>query len=203
MDWLALFSHQPVLPSLCHEHDIGQVPPHVTAVLISRGSLFDVPDMVARLKRMGKRVLVQVDLLDGYGKDKSVVEYFAQALKIDGIITPNATLIDAARRNQILAVQRVFLHDSIALEKGLKVVKSSRPDFLELLPGPLVPDVLPLIRKEVFVPVMAAGFIRTADQARAILNAGAVAVDTSCKALWGLSRADLGVRPLETTGMPR
>lgn len=194
MDWLALFARHPVIPSLWHGQEIEKLPSQAAVVLISRASLFDLPDLVARLKRLGRRILVQVDLLEGYGKDKAVVEYLARVLKIDGIITPNTALIDAACREKILAVQRMFLHDSVALEKGLKVVKGSRADFLELLPGPLVPEVLPLVRQEVSLPVMAAGFIRTVPQARAILAAGAVAVDTSCRALWGLTPADLNRR---------
>ncbi|HHY92107.1 MAG TPA: glycerol-3-phosphate responsive antiterminator, partial [Firmicutes bacterium] len=44
-------------------------------------------------------------------------------------------------------------------------------------------------------PVTAAGFIRTVPQARAILAAGAVAVNTSCQPLWGLTPAELGRSP--------
>ncbi|BCV25968.1 glycerol-3-phosphate responsive antiterminator [Gelria sp. Kuro-4] len=194
MDWLMLFARHPVIPSLWHDQEIEKLPPQAAVVLISRASLFDLPALVARLKHLERRVLVQVDLLEGYGKDRTVVEYLARGLKVDGIITPNAGLIEAARREKILAVQRMFLHDSAALEKGLRVVKGSRADFLELLPGPLVPEVLPLVHQEVSLPVMAAGFIRTVPQARAILAAGAVAVDTSCQALWWLTSADLNLR---------
>lgn len=185
--WLDLFARHPVVPSLWSQRDIEVLPPSVEVALISRASLFDLPGMVEQLKRRGTKVLVQVDLLEGFGKDRTVVEYLSQSLGIDGIVTPNSNLIDAARREKILGIQRVFLHDSAALEKGLRILKHSNPDFIQLLPGLLVPEVLPVIQSQLTRPVMAAGFIRTKEQVKKILEAGVVAIDTSAQNLWGLT----------------
>lgn len=56
---------------------------------------------------------------------------------------------------------------------------------MEILPGLIYPSLAADIRAW-DIPVIAGGFIRTRADARAVLRAGALAVSTSARSLWGL-----------------
>jgi len=104
--------------------------------------------------------------------------------------------IGPAKREGLLAVQRLFALDSESLEAGLPTVEKAAPDAVEMLPSVILPTIAgQLARRGTLPPLIAGGLIRTAAQVDAVLSAGAVAVSTSETSLWGYSRsADQGRR---------
>lgn len=88
-----------------------------------------------RLKEAGKLVLVHMDLLGGIGRDPQAVEYLAQAVQPDGIISTRSQLIRAAKERGLLTVQRFFLLDSQSVTMAAETAASARPDMVEVMPG--------------------------------------------------------------------
>jgi len=105
---------------------------------------------------------------------------------IDGILTTHGELVNSAREEGLIAIQRLFLLDSEALKTGIKVIKKNRPHAVEIMPG----IILPYLKKELesfsFFPVIAGGFVRTCKEVERIISAGAVGVSTSRKELWNM-----------------
>ncbi len=66
------------------------------------------------------------------------------------------------------------------------MLKQSKPDFIEVLPGVALPRVVDYLREHFQQPLIAAGLVKTAEDVWRILQAGAVAVDTSAENLWNL-----------------
>jgi glycerol uptake operon antiterminator len=154
-------------------------------VFLLFGSVLDVADLVARAKDAGKTVLVDVDLLDGFAAREVVVEWLAAHTRADGVLSTRSTLVRAAKRAGLVAVQRFFLVDSFSYHQLPRVVEQARPDAVEILPG-CVPRVLSWLRDDVDVPVIAGGLVCDKADVVAALGAGAVAVASSNREVWDM-----------------
>ncbi|WP_019240319.1 MULTISPECIES: glycerol-3-phosphate responsive antiterminator [Bacillus] len=134
-------------------------------------------------KEHGKKLFFHMDLIQGLKNDDHATEYVCQEFKPAGIISTKASVIIKARQKGVLAVQRVFLIDSQALEKNLKLIERTKPDFIEVLPGAM-PWIIKEIKERTEIPIFAGGFIRTIEEAENALQAGATAITTSKIDLW-------------------
>jgi len=163
----------------------------VGVLFIIGGDIFALQDSVAKVHAQGRLILAHVDLIKGVGRDEAGVRFLAKHVGIDGIMTTRANLISPAKREGLIAVQRLFLLDSESLVAGLPTVEKAAPDALELLPGVIVPTVAQdLAQRGKLPPLIAGGLIRTRAQVDAILASGAVGVSTSEQSLWGYTRAE-------------
>jgi glycerol uptake operon antiterminator len=154
--------------------------------LISSGSIFDIEERALELYKNNKIVFVHIDLIDGLGRDEAAVKFLKEKAAVDGIVTPNRHLVAVARKQGIIAVHRLFVHDSPSIETGIKVLQMSNPDFIEVLPGLMVSKVISTLRKHFKQPVIGAGLVKTPEEVKLLLDAGAVGVDTSARNLWNL-----------------
>ncbi|WCK56872.1 glycerol-3-phosphate responsive antiterminator [Aneurinibacillus sp. Ricciae_BoGa-3] len=131
----------------------------------------------------GKKMLLHADLVQGLKNDEYATEYLCQEIQPFGIISTRANVILKAKQKGVLAIQRIFLLDTNALEKSYALLEKTRPDYIEVLPG-----AMPFIIKEVYertnIPIFAGGLIRTVSDVERALEAGAVAITTSNRALW-------------------
>lgn len=73
--------------------------------------------------------------------------------------------------------------DSLSLASGINSIKSIRPDAVEVLPG-IMPKIIEEIREETRIPIIAGGLIRDKADVIHSLNAGAVGISSSNKAVW-------------------
>lgn len=154
-------------------------------VFLLHGSVLDVADTVERCKAAGKTVLVDVDLLDGFAARDVVVTWLATHTRADGVLSTKTNLVRAAKRAGLVAVQRFFLVDSFSYHQLPRVVAQSQPDAVEILPG-CVPRVLTWLRDDVDVPIIAGGLVCDKADVVAALGAGAVAVASSNRDVWGM-----------------
>ena len=82
-----------------------------------------------------------------------------------------------------MAIQRVFILDSLSLRSLFAQLENSHPDFVEILPG-IIPDVIREITEKTSVPLIAGGLIRSKQDVIQALQAGVIAVSTSCEEVW-------------------
>ncbi|MDV2888009.1 glycerol-3-phosphate responsive antiterminator, partial [Alkalihalophilus pseudofirmus] len=75
--------------------------------------------------------------------------------------------------------------DSHALEKSYKLIEKTEPDYIEVLPG-AIPWMITEVKERVNIPIFAGGLIRTAEDVKNALQAGASAITTSKRELWDL-----------------
>lgn len=136
-------------------------------------------------KNSGKKMIYHVDLIHGIKNDEYATEYICQEFKPYGLISTKSSVILKAKQKGVIAVQRIFLIDSHAIEKSYKLIEKTRPDYIEVLPGAM-PWMITEIKERVKTPIFAGGLIRTPEEVHAALNAGADAITTSKKELWGL-----------------
>src|SRR5699024_12732901 len=87
-----------------------------------------------------------------------------------------------------LAIQRMFLCESLVLENNVKLVERCKSDCIEVLPG-LMPRMIKKIQLTTEMPVIAGGLIVRETDMEAAFQAGAVAISTSNTDLWHVKHA--------------
>ncbi|WP_462412973.1 glycerol-3-phosphate responsive antiterminator [Neobacillus sp. Marseille-QA0830] len=130
-----------------------------------------------------KKMIYHVDLIRGMKSDEYATEYICQEYKPYGLISTKANVIQTAKQKGVLAIQRVFLIDSHALEKSYKLIEKTQPDYIEVLPGAM-PWMIMEVKERVQIPIFAGGLIRSVEEVLAALEAGAEAITTSKRDLW-------------------
>ena len=101
------------------------------------------------------------------------------------MLSTKSNLIRAAKRAGLVAVQRFFLVDSFSYHQLPRVVEQAGPDAIEILPG-CMPRVITWLRDDTTVPVIAGGLVCDKADVVAALGAGAVAVASSNRDVWGM-----------------
>jgi glycerol uptake operon antiterminator len=152
-------------------------------LFILYGDISTVPGIIARAKRAGRTVLLNMDLIDGYAVRAAAVKHLKEQTGVDGVLSSKATLIRAAREAGLLAIPRLFMIDSIAYHQLPDQLRASQPDCIEVLPGCL-PTVIEWIRQDISLPLVAGGLVCEVKDAVASVRAGADAITTSCQRLW-------------------
>jgi len=178
---------KPVVAGLRRSADVDGAIRHGVGVLFILGEdIFALQESVTKAHGRERLILAHVDLIKGIGRDEAGVRFLARDLGIDGIVTTRGNLIGPAKREGLIAVQRLFVLDSESLEAGEPAVERAAPDAVEVLPGVILPLIAPLLKGTRLPPLIAGGLIRTRAQVDEILAAGAIAVSTSEEALWSL-----------------
>lgn len=179
-----LLNGQNVLPAVHKLKDVEAIlaSPFSYMVLLG-GHLGQIKNIVDLAGQHGKKVLLHADLIDGLKNDEYAAEFLCQSIRPAGIISTRSSVIGRTKQNGLLAIQRLFLIDSDALERSYTVLDRYRPDFIEVLPG-VIPDIISEVKQRSGIPIIAGGLIRTKEHVRQALEAGATAITTSRKELW-------------------
>ncbi|MGP4077323.1 glycerol-3-phosphate responsive antiterminator [Halobacillus sp. K22] len=176
--------HQSVLPAVRKIKDFETLLESETEFIILLDSRLGLLRKLVRIgHKSGKKVLVHIDLIQGLKADDYGMEYVAQEVKPDGVISTRANVIHQAKKHGLISVQRLFLIDSQAIDHNITIIKKTKPDFVEVLPG-VLPGMIREIKDQLAIPVIAGGLIRTNDEINRALEAGASAVSTSRSDLW-------------------
>ncbi len=152
-------------------------------VFLLGGSINTVAEPVALLQRRGWQVFLHVDMLKGLTTDADGLKFLADYVGPQGIISTHAHTIQVAKKNNLVAIQRLFVVDSQSIETGINQVRTARPDAVELMPG-LIPRAIRQMVQQLPCPIIAGGLVTESEQISAALHAGACSVSTSRRVLW-------------------
>jgi glycerol uptake operon antiterminator len=155
------------------------------AIFVLGGDVFRMLERVRRRPYRRPFICVNVDMVGGVASDASGIRFLAR--EVDGVISTHRNVVEIARSNGALAIQRLFAIDTSAVERGLKVLRQADPDAVEILPGLAFPEIVASYRAALNKPVLAGGLIKDRPTAAAILEAGAVGISTSDHRLWKLA----------------
>ena len=180
---LSRLGRNPVIPAVRSEGEAlekalsGDHP----AVLVLGGDVFELADRIGARERR-PLVIVNVDLVGGIAGDTTGIRFLSQ--HVEGIISTSRRVIELGNTTDLITIQRLFALDGMAMERGLKMTRRTKPQLLEILPGLAYPRMVssyPELREH---PVLAGGFIRSPKELSSILDAGAVGASTSHQELW-------------------
>lgn len=160
-----------------------------SSVFLQGGPLAELADVIEEFRDPyfdHLSLFVHIDLVAGLENSEAGVEFLARFERLSGIVTVHHHLAPSIRRARLLSIVRLFLSDSRAVERGLSVVKKSRPDAIEILPAAVAPKVSHDFRR-LPMPRITGGLCRTEQDVLEALESGCVAVTSTRPELWKLN----------------
>ena len=180
-----ILEDHPIIAAIKDVDDLEQIPEDkIDVIFILRSRLSDLNEIIEKAMDLDVLVFLHIDMVKGIGKDKEAIRYLAQEIGIDGIMTTKSYLIKAAKKENLITIQRLFMLDSESLKTGVNIVKSTEPDLIEVLPGLVVPTMVDKLKEKLDIPLIAGGLVRNKDQVKEILDKDVAAISTSQKDLW-------------------
>ncbi|GMQ57286.1 glycerol-3-phosphate responsive antiterminator [Vallitalea sediminicola] len=152
-------------------------------IFLLTGSIFNLKEIVQKVKDNNMDIYIHFDLLQGFAKDSIALDYISKEIKPDGIITTKSNLIKKAKNLNLWAIQRLFIFDSKSLETGINSVNLTKPDTIEILPG-AIPKIINEIYDRTKIPLIAGGLIRNKEDVIECLKAGAEGISASTEEIW-------------------
>jgi glycerol uptake operon antiterminator len=187
LDWggkIMSFNGQQVLPAVKKLKDFEKVlSTNYDYIVLLDIHIGQLHSLMQYAKMKNKKILLHADLIQGLKNDEYAAEFLCQAFKPAGLISTRGSILRIAKKKGILAIQRLFLLDTIALETSYKLAEKVKPDFIEVLPG-VIPHLIKEVNEATGIPIIAGGLLRTEEEVEQVLQAGAIAVTTSRKNLW-------------------
>ncbi len=187
-DFQARLLRKPVIAGLRNKEDALIAKDYAIEVCFYlTGTIFELRDIVSHTKRNKQLLFVHVDLIQGVARDACGIKVLVDEVGIDGILTTRTQLVREAKACGLLAIQRLFILDSEALKTGLRMLQSSHPDAVEILPALILPNICKRLPPKL-PPIIGGGLVETSQELAAVLESSAMAVSTSKTQLWGYQR---------------
>jgi glycerol uptake operon antiterminator len=175
----------PIIPSVRKaEHLDLAIAAHGRIVYLLTGDPENCEGMIQRILAAGKLPIVNLDLLNGFSRDRYAVNYLKRA-SARGIISTHLDPLRHALSIGLYGVQRTFLLDSGAMDTITSQLKNTSVDALEVLPAMAAPKILERVRAlSPDLPVVGGGLIQTMKEVEALLAQGISAVSVSNPEMW-------------------
>lgn len=180
----SLLKKSAVIAAVKSLSDIQKVPKNIKAILILDADILYVGKMIDLAIQKDLLIFLHIDLFKGISRDEYGIRYLARKTGIDGIVSTKGYLIKMAKEENLIAIQRLFIIDSSAFDKTLRIIEDAEPDMIEILPGLVYPRLANKLRRKIKQPIIAGGMIKEKRDVDDILSAGAVAISSSDKSLW-------------------
>ena len=153
-------------------------------VYLLTGDPENIEAMIQRIAGAGKIPLVNLDLLNGFSRDRYAVNYLKKA-GARGIISTHLDPLRHALSIGLYGIQRTFLLDSGAMDAISNQLKNSPVHALEVLPALVAPKILDRVQSlGLDLPVVGGGLISNLKEVEALLAQGLSAVSTSNMEMW-------------------
>jgi glycerol uptake operon antiterminator len=175
----------PIIPAI-------RKPEFVDQAVASRGKLVylltgdpeNIEAMIRQLLDAGKIPIVNLDLLNGFSRDRYAVNYLKK-VGARGIISTHLDPLRHALSIGLYGVQRTFLLDSGAMDAITNQLKNTPVHALEILPALVAPKMLDRVRSlSLDLPIVGGGLIQTIKEVEALLEQGLSAVSVSDPQMW-------------------
>ena len=144
-------------------------------IFLLYGTVCTVAGLVEQIKASGKLAMVHIDLIDGLSSTDVAVSFLRENTRADGVISTKPALVKAAKEQGLLAIQRFFLIDSLALANFRK--------YEQILPATM-PKVIRKSTASCRLPIIAGGLISDKEDIMLALQNGAAAVSSTNQDVW-------------------
>ena len=148
------------------------------------GTPLSIGSLARRITDAGKLPIANLDLLSGFARDAAAIEFLARS-GVSGVISTHQDALRAARAQGMIALQRTFALDSVAMANSIRTLEHFAPDVIELLPAIAAPLTIPMVRAvRPKLPVIGCGLIRSLMQIDELVRQGVAAISVSDPSLW-------------------
>jgi glycerol uptake operon antiterminator len=175
----------PIIPAIRKPGLIEQaIASRSKLVYLLTGDPENIEDMIRQILGADKIPIVNLDLLNGFSRDRYAVNYFKKVGAL-GIISTHLDPLRHALSIGLYGIQRTFLLDSGAMDAITNQLKNSPVHALEILPALVAPKMLERVRSlGLDLPIVGGGLIQTLKEVEALLEQGLSAVSVSNPQMW-------------------
>lgn len=156
----------------------------VDVIFVLFGNILDIIDISKKIDEKNKVGILHVDLVDGLSNREIVLQYLKEKTKFHGIISTKAQTVKNAKKLGLIAIQRVFILDSLSFQ-STKNHLIDECDAVEMLPGLLfkvIKELSDTIRK----PLIVGGLISDKEDVMEALKSGATCISTTREEIWSI-----------------
>jgi len=174
-----------ILPAVRKPELLAQaIAAHGKIVYLLTGDPENCEAMIRQVLEAGKVPVVNLDLLNGFSRDRYAVNYLKRCGAM-GIISTHQDPLRHAISIGLYGVQRTFLLDSGAMDAISNQLKNAIVSALEVLPAPVAPRMIERVRAiSTDLPVVGGGLVQTMKEVEELLGLGLSAVSTSNPEMW-------------------
>lgn len=181
-----ILKKHPIIAALCKESDLDDLClSNVKIAFVLCGDFKSLPTIVSRIKKANILPFVHIDFINGLSSKEAAVDFIKYYTCADGIVTTKSNQVKRAHSLGLLAVQRYFVFDTIAMYNIKKQISLTSADAVEILPG-IIPQVNQYLSSDGKDPLIVGGFINTQEDIEHAFHSGALALTTSVPNLWYL-----------------
>jgi len=175
----------PIIPAIRKVEFTDQaIAAHGKIVYLLTGDPENCEATIKKIVAAGKIPFVNLDLLNGFSRDRYAVNYLKRA-GARGIISTHLDPLRHAFSIGLYGIQRTFLLDSGAMDTITNQLKNTPVDALEVLPAMVAPKILERVRAiSPELPVVGGGLIQNMKEVEELLAQGLSAVSISNPAMW-------------------
>lgn len=184
MKMLELLEESPIIAAVKNEEGLEKsLRSDCKVIFILFGTICDIKEIVDKIKECDKVAIVHVDMVSGLAAKDVAVDFIKSNTRADGIISTKPQILKRAKELGLLAIQRTFVVDSIALSTLKKQLELFKPDAVEILPG-IMPRILKVVRGYSKIPLIAGGLLADKKDCMEALEVGADGISATTEMLW-------------------
>jgi glycerol uptake operon antiterminator len=183
-DLLARLNDNPLIASVKEEKNLEKaIASETRVVFLLTGNISVVKGYVDLYRRHDMLTFLHMEKIGGLSFDREGLEFVANFIKPAGIISTKKNILKAAKKLNLMTIQRLFFIDSDAVKNGIKAIDEIKPDAVEVMPA-RIPELITTIATQTKVTIITGGLLENRKQMIAALEHGARAVSTGTPDLW-------------------
>lgn len=175
----------PIIAAAQHENLQLAVDSKVSFVILMNGKLNELMGSEFEMCNKKKNILLHTDLIKGLSNDKEAINFIKKHINPSGIVSTKSSMLKAAKKKDLITVQRIFLIDSDSLKNAIASIKENDPDIVEIMPA-LAHSIVEDVKKEIDKPIILGGLIKKKEQIIQGLKSGADGISFSKSDLWNI-----------------
>jgi len=153
-------------------------------VLPSQPHIGNLKHLVDQCHLVGKKVMVNAELVGGLGNDKMAYQMLEKMYHVDAVIESSVAKINMMKNMKLETVWRITFMDSLSVETALKSLENVQCDMLELRPGTYALQYMDIFKEKFKGKIIIGGFMEKKELVMLAQEKGAYAVTTSTRSLW-------------------
>ena len=127
-----ILSEHRIVAALCNEDELDDLClSNVKIAFILCGDFKTLPDIASRIKKARIISFVYIDFIEGLSTKEAAVDFVKYYTCADGIVTTKSNQVKRAHALGLLAVQRYFVFDTIAMYNIKKQMSLTNADAVE------------------------------------------------------------------------
>ncbi|MDO7787619.1 glycerol-3-phosphate responsive antiterminator [Desulforamulus aquiferis] len=158
---------------------------NINSIFLLGGDINYLPTIIKRVTAAKKVLLAHIDLVEGIGKDRAGL-HLLKRMGLQGVVTTKSNLAKAAKEEELIVVQRLFIVDSESIKTAIRVADNIKPHAVEVLPATIPEYVIRDMKKSLGLPVLGGGLLKTESDVQEALEKGIDAITTSLRHLWNI-----------------